>query len=130
MKKKRDHQRKRIAFYVQIGSIVQYGKQMADKLASVLDVFQDNKDKVELIWICDKEHEEYLMKSDAELAKGYSDAKEIMKREGIGRCIYRDEASVAEIVEMCDAYYGSESRIALEFQLVEKPVMIMVVEIL
>ena len=127
---KSNRQHKRIAFYVQIGSIIQYGKQMTEKLKSVINVFQDNRDKVELIWICDKEHEEYLMKSDGKLAKGYSDAKEIMRRKGIGRCIYRDEASVAEIVEMCDAYYGSESRIALEFQLVEKPVMIMVVEIL
>lgn len=125
---KGDCQRKRIAFYVQIGSIIQYGNQMIEKLASVLNVFQDNKDKVELIWICDKEHEEYLMKSDGELEKGYSGAKEIMKREGIGRCIYRDEVSVAEIVEMCDAYYGSASHIALEFEVKKRTTMIMDVE--
>lgn len=127
---KRDHQRKRIAFYLQIGSIIQYGKQMTEKLKRGINVFQDNKDKVELIWICDKEYEEYLMKSDDELAKGYSDAKEIMKREGIGRCIYRDEASVAEIVEMCDAYYGSESRIALKFWLKKKAVIIINADVL
>lgn len=36
---------------------------------------------------------------------------------------------MAEIVAMCDAYYGSEGYIALEFEVEKKPVMIMDVEV-
>ena len=53
---------------------------------------------------------------------------EIKKRilcENIGKCIYRKENDVAKIVRMCDAYYGSEGYIGLEFMLAKKPGMIM-----
>ena len=42
----------------------------------------------------------------------------------------QDEKNVKEIVGICDAYYGSESRLALEFMLEKKPVMIMAVELM
>ncbi len=126
---KKDCHRKKIAFYVQVGSVIQYGKKMIEKLKSVLGVLQNNKDKVELIWIFDRGHEEYLKKNEERLEKRYSDLKETMERDGIGRCIYRDEMRVSEIVDMCDAYYGSESRLALDFWMKKKPVMIMKTDI-
>lgn len=126
---KKDCHRKKIAFYVQVGSVIQYGRKMIEKLKSVLGVLHNNKDKVELIWIFDRGHEANLKKNEEGLEKRYSDLKEIMEREGIGRCIYRDEMSVSEIVDMCDAYYGSESRLALDFWMKKKPVMIMKTDI-
>lgn len=126
---KKDCHRKKIVFYVQVGSIIQYGRKMIEKLKSVLGVLHNNKDKVELIWIFDRGHEAYLKKNEEGLEKRYSDLKEIMERDGIGRCIYRDEMSVSEIVDMCDAYYGSESRLALDFWMKKKPVMIMKTDI-
>lgn len=126
---KKDCHRKKIAFYVQVGSVIQYGRKMIEKLKSVLGVLQNSKDKVELIWIFDRGHEAYLKKNEERLEKRYSDLKEIMERDGIGRCIYRDEMSVSEIVDMCDAYYGSESRLALDFWMKKKPVMIMKTDI-
>ena len=114
---------------MQVGSIIQYGRKMIEKLKSVLGVLHNNKDKVELIWIFDRGHEAYLKKNEEGLEKRYSDLKEIMERDGIGRCIYRDEMSVSEIVDMCDAYYGSESRLALDFWMKKKPVMIMKTDI-
>lgn len=117
--------RKKIAFYVQIGSIIEYGVQMIKKLESVIEVFAGNKNIVEIVWVCDKEHEVYLRNYNEKLAAAYMRIKERILRENIGKCIYREENDVAKIVRMCDAYYGSEGRIGLEFMLAKKPGIIM-----
>ena len=122
--------RRKIAFYVQIGSIIQYEEQMIEKLKSVITVFQSNKDSVEMVWVCDSEYEKYLHDYYENLFDGYVRAKDLMIHDNLGVCISRDEKNVKEIVGICDAYYGSESRLALEFVMKKKPVMIMDVEIL
>ena len=124
------YNRRKIAFYVQIGSIIQYGDLMIEKLKSVVAVFQSNKDSVEMVWVCDSEYEKYLHDYDENLFDGYICVKDLMIHDNIGMCVYRDEKNVNEIVEMCNAYYGSESRLVLEFEMKKKPVMIMDVEIL
>lgn len=122
--------RKKIAFYVQIGSIIEYGVQMIKKLESVIEVFAGNKNIVEIVWVCDKGHEVYLRNYNEKLAAAYMRIKERILRENIGKCIYREENDVAKIVRMCDAYYGSEGSIGLEFMLAKKPGMIMNVDML
>ena len=122
--------RKKIAFYVQIGSIIEYGDQMIKKLESVIEVFVGKKNIVEIVWVCDKVHEMYLHNYNKKLAAAYMRIKERILRENIGECIYREENDVAKIVRMCDAYYGSEGSIGLEFILAKKPGMIMNVDIL
>ena len=124
------YNRRKIAFYVQIGSIIQYGDQMIGKLKSVVAVFQSNKDSVEMVWVCDSEYEKYLHDYDENLFDGYVRAKDLMIHDNLGVCIYRNEKNLNEIVEKCDAYYGSESRLVLGFVMKKKPVMIMDVEIL
>ena len=122
--------RKKIAFYVQIGSIIEYGDQMIKKLTSVIEVFSDKKNIVEIVWVCDKEHEEFLHNYNEKLSVAYMRIKERILRENIGECIYREENNAAKIVRMCDAYYGSEGCIGLEFMLAKKPGMIMNVDML
>ncbi len=122
--------RKKIAFYVQIGSIIEYGVQMIKKLESVIEVFAGNKNIVEIVWVCDKGHEMYLRNYDEKLATGYMEIKKRILCENIGKCIYREENDVAKIVRMCDAYYGSEGSIGLEFMLAKKPEMIMNADLL
>ena len=120
--------RKKIAFYVQIGSIIEYGDQMIKKLESVIEVFVGKKNIVEIVWVCDKEHEEYLYNYNKKMFAAYMRIKERIRCENIGECIYREENDVAKIVRMCDAYYGNEGCIALEFMLAGKPGMIMNVD--
>lgn len=122
--------RKKIAFYVQIGSIIEYGNQMVEKLKSVIEVFARRKDTVGIVWVCDKAHEVYLHNYDEKLATGYMEIKKRILCENIGKCIYRDKINTAKIVEKCDAYYGSEGCIGLEFMLANKPGIIMNVDIL
>ena len=98
---------------------------MIEKLQSAITVFQSNKDSVEMAWVCDSEYEKYLHDYYENLFDGYICAKDLMLHDNLGMYIYRDEKNVNEIVGMCDAYYGSESRLALEFMLEKKPVMIM-----
>lgn len=126
----RKKQRKKIAFYVQVGSVIQYGEQMMKKLHSVISVFENNRDSVEMVWICDGETEQYLEKYNSKLEKEYAKAKKIIIDKSIGYYIYREGRSIVELVDMCDAYYGCESYIALEFSMNKKPVMVMEVEVM
>ncbi len=123
-------QRKKIAFYVQVGSVIQYGEQMMKKLHSVINVFENNRDSVEMVWICDGETEQYLEKYNPKLEKEYAKAKRIIMDKRIGYYIYREGRSIVELVDMCDVYYGCESYIALEFSMNKKPVMVMEVEVM
>lgn len=122
--------RKKIAFFVQVGLTIQYKEEMLKKLESVLEIFKDSQEKVELIWVGDKEHDAFLRDYDNEFAKKYDAISENFQKEGWGIYLDRADASVSELVQMCDAYYGSASHIALEFEVKKKPVMIMDVEVL
>mgnify|MGYP002671695243 FL=1 len=122
--------RKKIAFFVQVGLTIQYKEEMLKKLESVLEIFKGSQEKVELIWIGDKEHDVFLKNYDSEFAKKYDAISENFQKEGWGTYLDRTDASVSELVQMCDAYYGSASHIALEFEVKKKPVMIMDVEVL
>lgn len=122
--------RRKIAFFVQVGLTIQYKEEMLKKLKSVLKIFKDSQEKVELIWIGDKEHDAFLRDYDNEFAKKYDAISESFQKEGWGKYFDRADVSVLELVEMCDAYYGSASHIALEFEVKKKPVMVMDVEVL
>lgn len=122
--------KKKIAFFVQAGLTIQYRDEMLKKLQSVLTIFRDNQEKVELLWIGDREHDAFLKKYDSKFAEKYEEVIKEFVKEGWGRYLDRTDASVSEVVAMCDAYYGSASHIALEFEVKKKPVMIMDVEVM
>lgn len=122
--------RKKIAFFVQVGLAIQYRDEMIRKLQSVLEIFKDSREKVELIWIGDKEHDAFLKKYDCAFADRYDAIRVNFRKENWGLYLDRSEISVSEVVSMCDAYYGSGSHIALEFEVKKKPVMIMDVEVM
>lgn len=124
-----NRRKKRIAFFVQVGLTVQYKDEMPKKMEAVIRTFADNRDTVELLWIGDAEHDTFLNRYDSRLAQEYDRIRTRFINGGLGRYIDRTDASVAEIIAMCDAYYGSESHIALEFEVEKKPVMIMDVEV-
>lgn len=122
--------RKKIAFFVQVGLTIQYGDEMFKKLQSVIEIFRGSKEKVELIWIGDKEHDAFLKEYNQDLAEKYQAITREFMQEGWGTYLDRTDIEVSEIAAMCDAYYGSASHIALEFEVKKKPVMIMDVEVI
>ena len=122
--------KKKIAFFAQVGLTIQYRDEMLEKLQSVLTIFRDSQEKVELLWIGDREHDAFLKEYDSEFAEKYEAIIKDFVKEGWGRYLDRTDASVSEVVAMCDAYYGSASHIALEFEVKKKPVMIMDVEVM
>lgn len=123
--------KKKIAFYVQAGVLIQYGDEAIDKLKRVIDIFSTYKDDIEVLWVLDDVQERYLeagRESYFMLFDEYVRLKNEYHKHGIGAMIYRSDISIDEIVEKCDAYYGCESHIALEFNVNKKPVMILSVE--
>lgn len=122
--------KKKIAFFVQVGLTIQCRDEMLEKLQSVLTIFRNSQEKVELLWIGDREHDVFLKKYDSEFAEKYEAIIKDFVKEGWGRYLDRTDASVSEVVATCDAYYGSASHIALEFEVKKKPVMIMDVEVM
>lgn len=99
--------RKKIAFFVQVGLAIQYRDEMIRKLQSVLEIFKDSREKVELIWIGDKEHDAFLKKYDCAFADRYDAIRVNFRKENWGLYLDRSEISVSEVVSMCDAYYGT-----------------------
>ena len=122
--------RKKIAFFVQVGLTIQYGDEMFRKLQSVVEIFRGSKQKVELVWIGDKEHDAFFKEYNPDLAEKYQAITREFMKEGWGTYLDRTDIEVSEITAMCDAYYGSASHIALEFEVKKKPVMIMDVEVI
>lgn len=122
--------KKKIAFYIQVGILVQYDSDMLDKMQRVMSVFEAYKDSIEIVWILDDVQEKYLNNAASYkvLCDGYMRIKEQYNNMNIGKTVRKKDISIGEIVKECDAYYGCESHIALEFSQKKKPVMILSVD--
>lgn len=122
--------KKKIAFYMQLGVLIQYKEQMLEKLKSVIDIFKENKANVDMVWIFDDIQEKYLVEKAVKypsIYKEYQDIKQDYIRQQKGLYVHRSDIKLSEIINCCDAYYGNEGHIALEFSMEKKPVMIMAV---
>lgn len=114
---------KKIVLYnTSVGALLAHKEQMLKKIRDVLQVFQDNKDEVALLW---RPHP--LIKATIEsmcpdLWKEYQQIVEQYKQEGWG--IYDDSADMDRAVVLSDGYYGDESSIVQLCQKVEMPIML------
>lgn len=119
---KPDGSRKKVILYhTNIGTMLQYGEQMLQKLQNVLEIFKENQDEVALLW------NPLLFQATIEclpqqMWTEYLQLVEEYKAEGWG--IYDDAADGEQRAFLCDAYYGDGSSMAQLFLGTGKPVMI------
>jgi len=126
----KDKRKKNIVFSIQISELISYKEKMLEKLKDVVNIFKENKNSINTIWVVDGLQEEYLENNQGyeQLKEDYSDIKKRFMTAGCGVCIKRSDYSVDSIADLGDAYYGCEGHIAVGFMMDNKPVMIMSIE--
>lgn len=103
-----DGSRKKIVLYnTSIGSLLQHGERMLEKMEDVFDTFKKYNDDIALLW---RPHP--LIKATIEsmlpqLKGRYQDLIKWYNEEGWG--IYDDSSDMNKAVTLSDAYYGDES---------------------
>ncbi|MCR5672250.1 MAG: LicD family protein [Lachnospiraceae bacterium] len=122
--KERSYGKKTIVFFTTISILAERGPDATDKIKRAVEVFAQNSDGIDVIWIsqCCKEELELIERSVAD------DFREAVK-DFLNSCkgTYIDDLAASEYdryAGMCDAYYGNPSSLALKFYYLKKPVMI------
>ena len=115
--------KKRIIFFTTISMLAENEISAIDKINSVIDTFNENRDRIEVTWIsqCCSD----LSVVGKNTAEGYKKALSRFKELGLGSCIKDLPTSENRAYALShDAYYGDPSSLALEFFYEHKPVMI------
>ncbi|MCR5655353.1 MAG: hypothetical protein K6G07_06920, partial [Lachnospiraceae bacterium] len=114
---------KKVVLYHISESILAEEKQAAiEKAKRALQIFEENKNALTLLWIKDRVAERYLKDADGILWDSFESLWEDMAKKDwcIGSTTeYEDMA-----VDFCDAYYGDRSYIVNRMALLKKPIMI------
>ena len=114
--------KKNILFMIGANELAEYGEQAATFLRKKLDVLRENTGSLDVTFCLYPPDLSDWEESLREQVEPFVQEIEAALEWG-GLCDLR-ENSVEEIVEACDAYYGSPSPLAVEFVRAKKPVMI------
>ena len=104
-------------------SLLNDGEELVDKLRRNLNVYENNSDKVLLVFCVQKGIEEKLKLIRKDLIKSYHAIVEMYMDSD--NCVVIDFDDLDNIYDMCDAYYGDWSIAAWIMNKLEKPVMIL-----
>ena len=116
--------KKILVYYTTISFLAEYGHRAVDKIRDSIGVFEQNADRIRVIWISSniKENEELF---DDGVVSGFYETVGSFEEKGLGE--YIEDIPKREnmrYAKMCDAYYGDPSSMALGFYYEHKPVMI------
>lgn len=126
--KKEDGSWKKVILYgTSAGVLYRYGMKVVDKMKSVFETFQKNRDEVVVLWRPDAWSEAILQKSKKDVWEAYCNLKEKFEKEQYGIVDRGRDAQKA--VLLCDAYYGDGSPIGNACRARGKAVMIQNVDV-
>ncbi len=114
--------KKVIVYGTSISVFLQYEMRMIGKLEQVLQIFEDNRDEVALVWKPDPLLREKMPFMEPQLWDAYQRIVKRYRADGWG--IYDDFADAHLVVKLCDAYYGDASSLVRRFVEAQKPVML------
>ena len=115
-------EKKTIIYYIQLSSFLEHREKMIKKLHGSLEIFKESD--ISMVWIMEEQAESELKRIAPGIYGQYLKEKEYCITQ-VGRFMLRsDESDCAEVIRQADAYYGDRGRIALEFEVMKKPVMI------
>lgn len=114
---------KKIIFYnTSIAALLENKEKMLGKMEDVFRIFEENKDKVALLWRPHPLIENTVKSMLPQLWDEYEKLVERYKAEGWG--IYDDTADLDRAIVLSDGYYGDGSSVVQVYQKTGKPVMI------
>lgn len=120
--------KKRIVYGNNACFLIEYREQAINKIKYALSIFEANKDAITLIWSPHPKLQEFTQQECPDIWNEFVKIVDEYKVAGWGE--FEQEKSSRELAQLADAYYGDSQRLALEFQLVGKPVMIQDVELM
>lgn len=120
--------KKCLCFHMSSAVFLQKKQESIAKLSQVIDIFSENKEKLDIYWWEDLGMLDNLKGSlgGSDLERRYLEQVDRFKKLGLGQ--YKAPESRDEVLERCDAYYGDGSYIMNLFARAKKPVMQMNIE--
>ncbi len=125
---KPDGSRKKIIFYnTGIAAFLKHNEKMLEKMKDALQVFEENKDEVALLWRPHPLLENTIKSMRLPLWQEYREIVDRYKAAGWG--IYDDTADMDRAIVLSDAYYGDPSSVVQLYQKTGKPILIQDAEV-
>lgn len=122
-----DGERKKIILYNNsIGTFLKERKKEIEKIQRVLRIFEEQQEKIALLWRPHPLMEATIKSTCPELWEEYERIVQNYKEAKWG--IYDDTADLDRAVVLSDAYYGDMSSVVELFKVLKKPIMIQNVE--
>lgn len=126
---KPDGTRKKIVLYnTSVVAFLNTEEKMIKKIADTLQVFQENKDDVALLWRPHPLTVATLESMMPELYEAYKAIVEDYKKAGWG--IFDESSDLDRALIVSDAYYGDGSSLVQLYEQLEKPIMIQNADVL
>ena len=117
--------KKVILYYNSMSCIAQYKDRYIDKVNSVFELFEENTDRITVIWVIDRDL--YVLKTG--VYKGYKETvnrfTELVKKYSeLNNVILYKEDTPDKAVAISDAFYGDRGVLMNRFRRTGRPVMI------
>lgn len=121
------NRKKVILMFTSVATLMRNGEQTLTKLKDVFRIFQENAERVTLLWQIDPNCQTVIKEAKPELYKEYQKLTEQYQKEDLG--IYDDSGNQDRAAMLCDAYYGDRGHMAQLCLREKKPVMIQNVDV-
>ncbi len=112
---------KRLIFYTGFSDIYTNKEVVLDKIERVLNIFNEQKNEIEIIWIVDEEMDKNMEEFCRDILPKYNELKYYFISQGIGKYIMMEDN---EAIEGATAYYGARGYYMNRLAFEKKPVMI------
>lgn len=117
--------KKTICYRVSIVEFLQNKEGVLEKIRRSLDIFQEQRENIDLMFVPDKEIFETLEEQSTK--EEYQQLLDDMEKNGCLR--YVDLNEVQEIVSTVDAFYGDSNSWIYYFKMMKKPVMVQNIQV-
>ena len=114
--------KKIIIYHTTVSSIAQFGEKAIEKIRNVFRIFDENKDRIALIWKPQPLRYSSVGENHPKLLSSFEKLEEEYKTRGYG--IYDDLEADDPALGLSDAYYGDASPLAYKCRNLGLPVMI------
>lgn len=119
--------KKIILYHVSGNGLMEHKEKMLQKIRSTMQTFEEQADKIQVIWLQDEQIKQRLEPRIPEVLQGYVELLEKYQGEAWVELMAADKEGKA--VLMADAFYGDAGKSAQLMRQASKPVMLQNVEI-
>ncbi len=116
-----------LLYYISGNGLLEHGEEMLAKMQDSMNIFEEQADKLQIIWLQDLELRQRLQKRAPQLLKEYEQA--VLDADQKAWITIMGDSDKERAVKMSDAFYGDGGKSAQLMMAAKKPVMLQNVEI-